>query len=76
MELDDELTIPLKLKILRILDMKVSINGKTFRVKNAIDVMIKSYISFLSGEVEKLSLPTIYLDNIRNQISDGEFPEF
>lgn len=76
MELDNELTIPLKLKILRILDMKVNIDGKTFRVKNAIDVMIKSYISFLSGEIDKLSLPTIYLDNIRNQISDGEFPEF
>lgn len=75
-ELDSELTIPLKIKILRILDMKVFIRGKVYKVKNAIDEMVKSYVSVLKGEEDKLSLPKIYLDQIKEQIENGEFQEF
>ncbi|BDU67747.1 MAG: CRISPR-associated endonuclease Cas1 [Candidatus Tyloplasma litorale] len=75
-ELKDTLTISLKLKILRILDMKVQINEKIYLVKNAIDIMVKSYISFLQNEREDLSLPTIHLSLIKEQIDKYEFKEF
>lgn len=75
-ELNSELTIPLKMKILRILDMKVFIESKIYRVRNCIDIMVKSYVSYLEGNCEKLSLPTIYIEQIEGQIENGEFPEF
>lgn len=75
-EINSELTIPLKMKILRILDMKVFIDNKIYRVRNCIDIMIKSYVSYLEENTEKLLLPTIYIEQIEEQIENGEFPEF
>lgn len=76
MEINKELTIVLKLKILRILDMKVFIDGKSHRIRNAIDLMIKSYVSFLKGEKSTLLLPKIFLKEIKDQIDEHEFKEF
>ncbi len=75
-DINDELTIPIKLKILRILDMKVFLNNKIYKIRNAIDESIKSYVSYLKNEQDELFLPKIYLNEIKEQIENGEFEEF
>ncbi len=75
-EIDSDLTISLKLKLLRLLDFKVLIDGRYFKVRNAIDVMVKSFVSFLNNDVDRLNLPVIYLDLIRKQLENEEFSEF
>lgn len=61
-DLDRELTLNHRLEILKVLDYKVIINRKIYKIRNAIEVMIKSFISSLKHHsFEEFQLPVFYV---------------
>ncbi|NOQ50371.1 MAG: type II CRISPR-associated endonuclease Cas1 [Mycoplasmataceae bacterium] len=61
-DLNDDLSLIIKLKLIDIFDYKVVVDNKVVRVRNAIDILVKSFISYLRNNVEQLLLPKIYVN--------------
>lgn len=79
-ELTDKLSLSVRLKLTDVLDYNVIVNDKVVKVRNAIDELVKSYISVLNGDKERLTLPNIYstynlekLEMIKEKNENGEF---
>ncbi len=57
---NDELNFKIRLELVKILDYYVYIDGKIMKIKNAIDYMVRSIVSYLHNTREDILLPEIY----------------
>ncbi|BDV03524.1 MAG: CRISPR-associated endonuclease Cas1 [Candidatus Hepatoplasma scabrum] len=70
---DDKLELILRIKLIKVLSLDVIIAGKITKIKNAIDMMVKSIISYLEGKRDDLILPELHLPlNIRKKLENEE----
>ncbi len=66
----DELNFKIRIELIKVLDYYVQIDGKTMKVKNAIDYMVKSVVSYLHESIDDICLPEIYGEILRDYEND------
>ncbi len=66
----DDLNFKIRMELVKSLDYFVQIDGKTMKVKNAIDYMVRSVISYLHETSDSIILPEIYGEMLRNNEND------
>lgn len=65
---NDHLELIIRIRLIKVLSLEVIIDGKVTKVRHAIDIMIKSIISFLENKKENLLLPELHLPlNLREK---------
>lgn len=77
-QIDKELSLLVRLNLLKILDYFIHIDGKIMKVRNAIDYMVKTFLTFLNTkDFNSFKLPEIVVHDLEeyNQ-EEGEEDEF
>ncbi len=63
----DELNFKVRINLVKALDYYVLIDKKVMKVKNAIDYMVKSIVSFLNENTDTILLPELYGNILSNK---------
>lgn len=65
-----ELGLPIREILVDLLNHYVLIEGKVIRLKHAIDIMIRSFVSALDNKLDTLLLPEIFLINEEENVCE------